>query len=145
MANNFTYKDQLIAVGDRIVVKLIVKEDDKSRVQLFDGLLIAVKGRDINKSIIVRKIGANSVGVERILPLASPSIQDIEVKSKGNVRRAKLYYLRDRIGRLALRVKTKSNASKAAKKEAEEETKALEEPKEAPKKTAKKAPAKKAA
>ncbi len=108
MANHFKYKDQTINVGDRVLVKQIIKEDEKSRIQTFDGLVIGVKGRDINKSFTIRKIASGSVGVERIIPLASPNIDSIEVKARGKVRRGKLNYLRERIGRSALRVKDNS-------------------------------------
>jgi len=108
MANHFTYKDQIISVGDRVSVKLQVKEDDKSRIQVFEGLIIGVKGSQENKSFTIRKIGAGNIGVERIIPLMSPNLDSIEIKSKGKVRRAKLTYLKDRIGRLALRVKEKN-------------------------------------
>ncbi len=105
MANHFDYKDQTITVGDRILVKQIVKEDEKSRIQIFDGLLIGVKGRGENKTIVVRKIAAGNIGVERIIPVSSPNLDSIEIKSRGQVRRAKLTYLKGRVGRSALRVK----------------------------------------
>lgn len=107
MANAFTYNEQVFTVGDTINVSLRVKEDeDKVRLQNFTGLLIAIKGREANKSFTIRKIGANGIGVEKIIPVLSPEIEEITLKSRGNVRRSKLYYLRDRIGRSALRVKT---------------------------------------
>lgn len=120
MANNFEYKGQTISVGDRILVKQLIKEDEKSRIQTFDGLLIAVKGRGENKSFVVRKIAVGNIGVERIIPVASPNLDSIEIKSRGNVRRAKLTYLRGRVGRSALRVKENKEKTvvtlKAAKK-----------------------------
>lgn len=109
MANHFTYKDQVINVGDRVLVKQIITEDEKSRIQIFDGLIIGVKGEGNNRSFTVRKIGAANVGVERIIPLASPNLDSIEIKAKGKTRRAKLTYLRGRIGRNALRVKEQSD------------------------------------
>ena len=88
------------SVGDtiRVHIKLVEGEgkDRKERVQVYEGMLIAVKGKEENKSITVRKIGANQVGVERIWPLVSPKIVKIEVKSKGRVKRSKLYYTRDK-------------------------------------------------
>lgn len=105
MANHFNYKDQIINVGDRVSVKQIITEDEKSRIQVFEGLIIGVKGSGDNQSFTVRKIGAGNIGVERIIPVASPNIDSIEIKARGNVRRAKLTYLRGRIGRNALRVK----------------------------------------
>lgn len=114
MANSFTYQDQVINVGDTIRVHQKIQEDDKTRIQVFEGLLIAIKGRDVNKTFTVRKIGANSIGVERIIPIASPLIDKIEIKSRGGVRRAKLYYMRDRVGRRASRVKEKKALQKVA-------------------------------
>jgi len=105
MANSFDFKDQTIAVGDRVLVKLIVKEDEKSRIQIFDGLIIGCKGRGINKTFVVRKIAVGNIGVERIIPVSSPNLDSIEIKSRGDVRRAKLTYLKGRVGRSALRVK----------------------------------------
>ena len=112
MANNFDYKDINICVGDRILVKQIVKEDEKSRIQIFDGLLIGIRGRGDNKSFVVRKIAVGNIGVERIIPLNSPNLDSIEVKSRGLVRRSKLTYLRERVGRRALRVKENKQNNK---------------------------------
>ena len=105
MANNFEYKGINISIGDRILVKQIVKEDEKSRIQIFDGLLIGIRGKGDSKSFVVRKIAVGNIGVERIIPLMSPNLDSIEVKSHGQVRRSKLTYLRERVGRRALRVK----------------------------------------
>jgi hypothetical protein len=69
--------------------------------------VIAIRGREENKSFTVRRIAAGSVGVERIWPLSSPWIQQIEVAKTGKVRRSKLYYLRERVGKRAIKVKTK--------------------------------------
>ena len=91
--------------GDTISVGVKVVEGDRSRVQVFEGIVIAISaGSNISKTFTVRKI-SNGVGVERIFPLHSPNINSIKVLKKGKVRRAKLYYLRDRVGRSA-RVKT---------------------------------------
>ena len=92
-------------IGDTIRVHSKVVEGTKSRVQVFEGILIRLQGRDVNKTITVRKIGAAGVGVERIWPLDSNSIVKIEVKKKNNgVRRSKLFYLRDLTGKSATRV-----------------------------------------
>ena len=85
-------------IGDTINVHLRIVEGDKERVQVFQGVLIARKGRGINESITVRRI-VNDEGVERIVPLNSPKIAKIEVVRRGDARRAKLYFLRDRIGK----------------------------------------------
>jgi large subunit ribosomal protein L19 len=113
MANSFTYQDHQFHVGDAIIIHQKIVEEGKSRTQIFEGLIIATKGRGVNKTFIVRKIGANAIGVERIFPVLSPNIQDITLKSQGKVRRSKLYYLRDRVGRSALRVKEKKTYSTA--------------------------------
>jgi large subunit ribosomal protein L19 len=86
--------------GDTVCVTSKVKEGEKERLQAFEGVVIARKGGDINEMITVRKV-SYGVGVERIFPLHSPMIDRIEVKQKGNVRRAKLYYLRELSGRAA--------------------------------------------
>jgi len=87
-----------LSVGDTIDVHLRIIEGAKERIQVFGGVLINIQGEGVNKTITVRRIVANE-GVERILPLHSPKIAKIEVKRQGHVRRAKLYYLRDRVGK----------------------------------------------
>ena len=87
-----------ISVGDTIDVHYLIVEGEKERVQIFQGVLIGMKSRGINRTITVRRIVANE-GVERIFPLHSPRISKIEVVRRGDTRRAKLYYLRDRIGK----------------------------------------------
>ncbi|MBL7159409.1 50S ribosomal protein L19 [Candidatus Microgenomates bacterium] len=94
-------------VGDEIEVHLKIVEKKKERIQIFKGLVIAIRGREENKNFIVRKIASLGIGVERIFPLNSPWIKKIVVKRKGKVRRAKLYYLRERTGKAAVRVKEK--------------------------------------
>lgn len=97
--------EQNIHIGDVVRVHNKVVEGEKSRVQVFEGILISLRGRGENKTFIVRKIGVGGIGVERIWPLNSRSIVKIEVKKKaGKVRRAKLYYLRGLIGKEAVRV-----------------------------------------
>lgn len=97
--NNIAFK-----VGDIIKVYQRLIEGEKERTQLFEGLVIKIKGHQGEKTFTVRKI-AQGVGVEKIFPIDSPFIKKIEVKKEGIVRRAKLYYLRNREGRLALKVK----------------------------------------
>lgn len=87
--------------GDTLRVALRIKEGDKSRVQNFEGVCIARRGTGTGETFIVRKIGANSVGVERIFPLYSENIEEIVLVRKGRVRRSKLFYLRDRRGKAA--------------------------------------------
>ena len=87
--------------GDTVRVAVEIKEGDKKRIQNYEGVVIAIKGRGAGKTFTVRKIGANNIGVERIFPLYSESIKGIEVVRKGKVRRAKLYYLRNKTGKQA--------------------------------------------
>ncbi len=86
--------------GDTIAVHYKVKEGDKERVQIFEGVVIRVNGGGVAKTFTVRKVTAG-VGVERIIPSNSPSIEKIEVKRIGRVRRSKLYYLRGLSGKKA--------------------------------------------
>lgn len=86
------------SVGDTINVHVRIIEGEKERIQVYQGVLIAKRGRGINTMITVRRIVANE-GVERIFPLHSPRIATIEVVRRGDARRAKLYYLRDRVGK----------------------------------------------
>lgn len=81
-----------------------VHEETRERVQVFEGIVIAIRGRGENVMFTVRHIGAAAIGVERIFPLISPWIKKLEVKKRGDVRRAKLYYLRSRTGKLAAKV-----------------------------------------
>ncbi len=87
--------------GDTVRVAVNIKEGEKTRVQNFEGVCISIRGEGTGKSFIVRKIGANNVGVERIFPLYSDSIEKIEVLRRGRVRRSKLYYLRELRGKAA--------------------------------------------
>ncbi len=86
--------------GYTVRVDVRIKEGDKTRIQAFEGVIIAKEGGGISESILVRKI-SNGVGVERKFPLHSPIIADITVVRKGRVRRTKLFYLRERSGRAA--------------------------------------------
>lgn len=98
------------APGDTVVVNVNVVEGARKRVQAYEGVVIARRNRGLNSSFIVRKI-SSGVGVERTFQLYSPAIAGIEVKRRGDVRRAKLYYLRDRSGKSA-RIKEKLPARK---------------------------------
>jgi len=86
--------------GDTVVVQIKVIEGDRERVQAFEGVVIARRNRGFNSSFTVRKI-SHGEGVERTFQTFSPSISDISVKRRGSVRRAKLYYLRERAGKAA--------------------------------------------
>lgn len=93
------------APGDTVIVQVKVKEGDRERLQAYEGVVIAKKNAGLNSSFTVRKI-SNGVGVERVFQTHSPLVAGIEVKRRGDVRRAKLYYLRDRSGKSA-RIKEK--------------------------------------
>jgi len=93
------------APGDTVVVQVKVTEGNRERLQAFEGVVIAKRNRGINSAFTVRKI-SHGEGVERVFQTYSPSIADIQVKRRGDVRRAKLYYLRERTGKAA-RIKEK--------------------------------------
>ena len=86
--------------GDTLEVKVKVKEGDKSRLQAFEGVVIAIRNRGLHSAFTLRKI-SNGVGVERVFQTHSPAVDSITVKRKGVVRKAKLYYLRERSGKSA--------------------------------------------
>ena len=100
--NNQYMKPELPAlnVGDTVRVTVRVKEGNRERTQAFEGTLIAKKHGGINETITVRRI-SNNVGCEKVFPVHSPTIVSIETVRRGKVRRAKLYYLRDRVGKAA--------------------------------------------
>ena len=87
-----------MTIGDTVNVHMRIVEGDKERIQVYQGVLIARRGRGVNATITVRRIVANE-GVERIFPLHSPRIAQIEVVRRGDARRAKLFYLRKRLGK----------------------------------------------
>ena len=93
--------------GDTVVVNVKVKEGNRERVQAFEGVVIAIRNRGLNSAFTVRKM-SHGTGVERVFQTYSPLIDSIEVKRRGDVRRAKLYYLRGREGKAA-RIKEKLN------------------------------------
>ena len=99
-------------VGDSVRVHTIVKEGEKERVQIFTGIVIGRKGRDINETFTVRRISYGE-GVERVFPLHSPRIAKVEVETAGTSRRAKLNYLRDRKGKSAMAVREKATTAGA--------------------------------
>ena len=105
-------KIPVFSPGDTVVVSVNVVEGTRKRVQAFEGVVIAKRNRGINSNFIVRKISSGE-GVERTFQTHSPLIAAIEVKRRGDVRRAKLYYLRDRSGKSA-RIKEKLPAKKTA-------------------------------
>ena len=88
------------SIGDTVRVGVRIREGKTERVQMFEGTVIAIKGSGISKTFTVRRV-SYGVGVERVFPLHSANVDSVEVIHKGKVRRAKLYYLRDRVGKAA--------------------------------------------
>ena len=119
-ASSLKEKPVQFGVGDTVDVYCKIVEGDKHRIQIFSGTVLMIKGRGVSKMFTVRRIVANE-GVERIFPTNSPLIEKIAVKRSGVVRRAKLFYLRERVGkatRLAdKKVITKKERAAAAAKE----------------------------
>jgi large subunit ribosomal protein L19 len=110
--------------GDTVIVNVKVKEGERSRVQAYEGVCIARNGGGLNESFTVRKISYGE-GVERVFPVYSPNIDSIKVVRRGKVRRAKLYYLRDRRGKSArIAEKMETPAEKTARVEAKAAAKA---------------------
>lgn len=105
------------APGDTVVVNVNVVEGDRKRVQAYEGVVIAINNKGLNSSFIVRKISSGE-GVERTFQTFSPLIASIELKRRGDVRRAKLYYLRDRSGKSA-RIREKLESERVVDDEVE--------------------------
>ena len=87
-------------VGDTVRIGVNIREGDKERVQMFEGTVIARKGSGISETFTVRRV-SYGVGIERVFPIHSPNVKEVKVIRRGKVRRAKLYYLRDRVGKAA--------------------------------------------
>lgn len=92
-----------VKVGDSVKLYIKIKEGNKERVQMFQGVVIAMKGKGAETTITVRKI-SYGIGVEKVIPLYSPVLDKVEIVKRGTVRRSKLYFLRGRIGRRALKI-----------------------------------------
>ena len=105
--------------GDTVRVNVKIKEGERERVQAYEGVVIARGGQGIDESFTVRKISFGE-GVERVFPMLSPNIESIEVKRRGVVRRAKLYYLRDRRGKSARIAERQMNTNKPVAETASE-------------------------
>ncbi|MFH1395718.1 MAG: 50S ribosomal protein L19 [Candidatus Omnitrophota bacterium] len=113
--NKFIRKDMpKINIGDTVDVHYKIQEENKTRVQVFSGIVIGEKGGGVKKTFTVRRISYGE-GVERIFPVNSPAIEKIVVKKHGKVRRAKLYYLRQKEGKSATKVKEKIVQKKKTK------------------------------
>ena len=92
-----------VKVGDTVKLYIKIKEGNKERIQMFQGVVIAMKGKGAETTVTVRKI-SYGVGVEKVIPLYSPVLDKMEIVKRGTVRRSKLYFLRGRIGRKALKI-----------------------------------------
>ncbi|KXK25984.1 MAG: 50S ribosomal protein L19 [candidate division WS6 bacterium OLB20] len=99
----FLKKAPRFEVGDTVAVHAIVREGDKQRVQIFKGIVLAIKGEGLGRTFTVRKI-SSGIGVEKIFPLHSPNVDKIEVLKSGHVTSSKIYYMRGRVGKRALKV-----------------------------------------
>lgn len=111
MANSIIHKDTTFHVGDTVRVHQSIKEGDKSRIQMFDGIVIAIK-KNGDPTFTVRKIAANQIAVEKIFPLNAPVVAKVEVKKTSFTRRAKLYFLRNLVGRRATTLRTAKQTGK---------------------------------
>ncbi len=118
MALKAKHKETDFGVGDRVRVVTKIKEGEKTRQQVFEGMVIAIKGRGDSKTFTVRRIGVQQIGIERIFPLLSPTIEEIEVMRKGlkGIRRAKLYYTRDQAKKEIEQIYTRAAKKEASKK-----------------------------
>ncbi len=92
-----------VRVGDTVKLHMKIKEGSKERIQVFEGIVLSIRGEGVNKNIVVRKI-SYGIGVEKIVPLHLPTLEKIEVVKRGKVRRANIYYLRDRVGKRAMKI-----------------------------------------
>ncbi|HEU5125590.1 MAG TPA: 50S ribosomal protein L19 [Verrucomicrobiae bacterium] len=111
-SEQFRKDDAKFEVGDSVRVHTKVVEGDKERIQIFSGVVIGKRGRGLNETFTVRRISYGE-GVERIFPLHSPRVDKIDVERRGSVRRAKLTYLRGRLGKGATLVKEKAKVAPA--------------------------------
>ncbi len=102
LISNSSLKENVpvINVGDTVKVHVNIKEGDKSRIQVFEGTVIAKKHGGINETFTVRRV-AHGCGIERVFPVHSPVVEKVEIVRSGKVRRAKLYYIRKRVGKAA--------------------------------------------
>lgn len=103
-------------VGDTVKVYWRIREEGKERIQPFEGVVIAMKGSGVSRTFTVRKLASQGIGVERIFPLQSPNVQKKVVVKEGKVRRAKLYYLRRKVGKKATRIRKRTAEAKATVK-----------------------------
>ncbi len=94
-------------IGDTVKLHLRISEGKKERIQIFEGIVLSMNGSGISQTVTVRKI-SNGIGVEKIVPIHAPTLEKIEITKRGTVRRSKLYYMRDRVGKAAMKIKNAS-------------------------------------
>ena len=118
MALTAIHGDTTFGVGDRVKVVQKIKESGKTRSQTFEGQVLGIKGREQNKSFTVRRIGVGQIGIERIYPLSSPTIEKVEVVKRGGrgVRRAKLYYTREKSRKEIEKIYSRASSREETKK-----------------------------
>lgn len=96
MANSFKYKTEIFGIGDTVSITYSLKEGDKTRRQIFKGVLIGVKGQsEANRMFTVRKMSKTGIGIEKIIPVLSPNIVEMKIVKKSPYRKAKAYFIRD--------------------------------------------------
>lgn len=123
---NNQYKNRPdVKVGDTAKLHLKIVEGGKERIQIFEGVVLAIKGTGLSKNLIVRKM-SNGVGVEKIVPLHAPILEKVEIVKRGKVRRSKLYYMKTKIGKRAMNVSNRKDIYLTDEVKVEEE-KATEE------------------
>lgn len=106
MAISVSVNEVSVHVGDIVRVHQKILEGEKERIQIFEGMVIGIRGRDQNKTFTVRKIATGGIGVEKIFPVSTPWITRIEVKKPGSVRRAKLTYVREQSAKQVAQITT---------------------------------------
>lgn len=124
MALTIKHKDTKFGVGDRVRVVQKVKDGEKTRKQIFEGMVIGIKGGEGNKSFTVRRVGTQQIGIERIFPIKTPSIDEVKVVKSGKrgARRAKLYYTRGKAKKAIEEIYQRAERRTKAKKQAEKKT-----------------------
>jgi len=117
MANSYTFGEKQYRVGDMVAVNYKIKEGDKERLQLFKGILLKIKGDSAaNRMITLRKITRSGIGVERIIPLSSPYIENMQLVKKSSYRKSKLYFVRNLSDQILKSKIYKSKKTSSAKK-----------------------------
>lgn len=104
MALTIPVLDTPVSIGDTIRLSQRIREGEKERIQNYEGMVIAIKGNQGERTITVRRIGAGAIGIEKIIPVDLPSLSAVKVLKRSKIRRSKLYFLRERVGKESLRL-----------------------------------------